>query len=307
MSAINNTPQVTAAPTVQNIPPKPVTTVDDIVIPEPETQKDNSNLLVNALTGLALLGAGSYLVYNLKKGKGIPEKTIEMFKKEGSFFERGIAKTKDGAVFNGKITQITKSGDKIERYYVNGRLQKATKNIDDKGFYDPTKASNYDKTYSYTPDGKLSGVTKTVGIEGEAVTSELVRPIIQKADDFAASGGTVVEGKALKADGTPYTGIIVEQKGADRLLKEYKDGKQVSERLNTTLQDRVTKPDREHYVRNEAELDALAEEAAKQAEEAARLAEEAAKRQNNPINKIKNFFKDLFASKPKTEKTDDII
>ena len=62
MSAINNTPQVTAAPTVQNIPPKPVTTVDDIVIPEPETQKDNSNLLVNALTGLALLGAGSYLV-----------------------------------------------------------------------------------------------------------------------------------------------------------------------------------------------------------------------------------------------------
>ncbi len=257
MSTIN-TPQVITAASAPAIQPKPVTTVDDIVIPEPEEKKDKSNLLAGTLTGLALLGLGSYLIYNVKKGKGIPEKTIEMFKKEGNVFERGIAKTKNGALFNGKIVQKTEKGDKIERYYINGKLQRSTKNVDDKGFYDPTKESNYDKFYSYSPEGKLTGISKTVGNNGKAITTEFVRPVIQKADDFAAQGGKIVDGKAIKADNTPYSGFIVEKNGSDTLIKEYKDGKQVSERLNTTLKDRVTKADGEHYVRNEAELDEIA-------------------------------------------------
>ena len=311
MSTIN-TPQITtaaaAAPSVQ---PKPVTTVDDIVIPEPEKKEDKSNLLAASLTGLALIGVGTYLLYNLRKGKGIPEKTIEMFKKEGNVFERGIAKTKDGTLFSGKITQKTAEGDKIERYYVNGRLQRATKNVDDKGFYDPTKAVNYDKTYQYTPEGKLTNITRTTGVNGEAITTELVRPTIKKAEDFAAQGGKIVDGKAVNADSSAFTGIIIERNGTDRLLKEYKDGKQVSERLNTTLKDRVTKPDGEHYVRNEAELDEIAkqaEEAAKKAQEAAekaareaeqraqeeaarKAAEKADKNKGGLFSKIKNFFK----------------
>ena len=317
MSTVN-TPQIITTPTVAQTvlttaveQPKPVTTVDDIVIPEPEKKEGKSNLLAASLTGLALIGIGGYLLHNLKKGKGIPEKTIEMFKKEGNVFERGIAKTKDGTLFSGKLTQKTANGDKIERYYVNGRLQRATKNVDDKGFYDPTKAVNYDKTYQYTPEGKLTNITRTTGVNGEAITTEITRPVIQKSDDFAAQGGKVVDGKAFKADDTPYTGIIVEQNGTDRLLKEYKDGKLVSERLNTTLKDRVTKPDGEHYVRNEAELDEIAkqaEEAAKKAQEAAekaareaeqraqeeaarKAAEEADKNKGGLFSKIKNFFK----------------
>ncbi len=290
MSTINS--PVNTVPALQNQPvqiaqtqPTTITSADDIVIPAPEEKGNKSNLLAATLTGLGLIGIGSYLFYTLRKGKGVPEKTIEMFKKEGNFFERGIAKTKDGNLFSGKLTQTTQNGDKVERYYVNGQLEKAAKNVDEKGFYDPTKAVNYTKIYNYNSEGKISSISQITGVDGEAIYTEIIKPIILKADDFAAQGGKFVEGKALKADDIPYTGIIVEQKGTDRLLKEYRDGKLVSERLNTTLKDNVTKPDGNHYIRNEEELDKMAEEA------------------KNPLNRIRNFFKDLFVKMKQTKKT----
>ena len=295
MSTVNNMPIGTTpavpAQTVTAEQPKQTTTIDDIVIPEPEKKENKSNLLATSLTGLALLGVGTYLLYNLKKGKGIPEKTIEMFKKEGNVFERGIAKLKDGTLYTGKLTKkVEGTGDKFEYYYVNGRLQRAAKNFDSKGFYDPTKATNYDKIYNYTPEGKLENITRVNGLNGESFISTFTRPNIQKAEDFAAQGGKIIDGKALKADDTPFSGFIVEKNGTDRLIKEYKDGKQVSERLNTTLKNNTTKPDGEHYIRNEAELDEIAENARLQAEQEA-------KQLNSPLNKIKKFFADLFPKK----------
>ncbi len=308
MSYAINTPQIKTTPAaVEQIQPQ-TTAIDDIEIPQPAKKEEKSNLLATSLTGLALLGVAAYLVTKGRKGN-IAEKTIEMFKRDGNTFEKGIAKCKDGTLFSGVLSQTTSSGDKIHRVYQDGKLVRAVKNIDAKGFYDPTKAVNYDKIYSYNSVGKIDKIKHNSVIDGELKSKEIISKNIKKIEAFENEGGKIINGEAIGADSTPYTGILVKGKGENMVIQEYENGVKMSERLNTTLKDKVIKPDKENYVRTKADLDAISEaerkeaeriakEAEKAAEEAKLAAEAKAREQRKLSTKIKNFFKDMFEGNP---------
>lgn len=304
-----NTPQFKATAAVpEQIQPQTTTAIDDIEVPQPPKKEEKSHLLATSLTGLALLGVAAYLVTKGRKGN-IAERTIEMFKRDGNTFEKGIAKCKDGTLFSGVLSQTTSGGDKIHRVYQDGKLVRAVKNFDAQGFHDPTKAVNYDKIYSYNPAGKIDKITHKSVIDGEFKTKEIIPKNIKKMENFEGEGGIIVDGRAVDSSISPYTGTLVSGKGENMVIQEYENGVKMSERLNTTLKDNVIKPDKENYVRTKADLDAIekakrieaervAEEARKAAEEAKQTAEAEARHRRKLSTRIKNFFKDMFEGNP---------
>ena len=102
---------IAAEPIVKNNV-QPATNPADIQVPPPAPKEDGGNKLMNALTGLAMIGAGTMLLYNLRKGRGIDAKTLEAFKAQGGKFEKGIAKLADGSNFTGIIHAVPRLSDR---------------------------------------------------------------------------------------------------------------------------------------------------------------------------------------------------
>lgn len=292
---------IAAEPIVKNNV-QPATNPADIQVPPPAPKEDGGNKLMNALTGLAMIGAGTMLLYNLRKGKGIDAKTLEAFKAQGGKFEKGIAKLADGSNFTGIINKVDDAGNTYFRVYNNGQLTKAVKNVDYKGFADPTKAENFIKEYTYTAEGKIQEIKQTVMKDGECIENILGKKNIQTYNKFANEGGCVFEGEAINADGSKFNGHLVStDKDGDTIIHEFANGKLVSERLNTTLKGNIMKPGANNYVLHEAGI--IAREEARIAEEAARAAEEAARiaKENKWYRRLGRSIKNIFTSKPKTE------
>lgn len=300
----------------QNVPKSP----DDIIIPPPAEKKEGSSALAKALTGLAIASIAGYLLYNLRKGGEIPVKTLEAFKAAGGEIKNGIAKNADGSRFEGILTYRGKGKDanSMRMVYQNGRLQKAFKNFDGK-YANPEKPSHYMKEYIYDSNGKLSVINRTTLVDGEKVVTPILPKNIKtvgmpKGRDFEAAGCKFVDGKPVNADGSDFNGLIVEKLDNDVLIREFKDGKQISEKLNTKLNgaeyekgsefyslDAEGLAKREDEVFNrmvEAEKAVLDEKSKK--ETLGNLIEAlGAKKQEDakPLNRVKNFFSNLFSSK----------
>lgn len=257
----------------------------DINVPPPEEKKEGNSKLMNALTGLAVIGAGAMLLYNLRKGKAPEIKTLEKLRAEGFKFEKGIAKLADGSEFTGVFKHTTKTGDNFFILCENGKITKSAKNVDLAGFADPTKgANNFIKSYGEKGVEEIKRFK-----EGEWVADILApKKNIKMESKFLNEGGYFVDDIPYNADGSAFEGFISKADDIQgTLIKEYKGGKQVSERLNTGFTDKpmggVEKPGLDYYVMNEADI---------VARENARIAEEI--RYNKWYRKlgraIKNFF-----------------
>jgi len=291
---------IAAEPIVKNNVQQ-ATTPADIQVPPPAPKEDGGNKLMNALTGLAMIGAGTMLLYNLRKGKGINAQTLEKFKAQGGKFEKGVAKLADGSNFTGVINKVDEAGNTYIRIYNNGQLTKAAKNVDYKGFADPTKAENFIKEYTYTAEGKIQEIKQTVMKDGECIENILGKKNIQTYNKFANEGGYVFEGEAINADGSKFNGHLVGDVNGDTVIHEFANGKLVSERLNTTLKGNVMKPGANNYVLDEAGI--IAREEARAAEIATRKAEEAARiaKENKWFRRLGRSIKNIFTRNPKTE------
>lgn len=283
--------QVVYQPAVNNISQQQPIQPADIQVPPPAQTEESSNLLWNTITGLALLSTATYLGVNLLKGRGKnPIKTLEAFKQQGGTFEKGVAKLKDGSLYTGIIEHTNKTGDVYYRSYNAGKLESAAKNIDSFYYPDPSKTSHFLKTYGHSPEGKISSIKRTTVQDGNKIEQTLQKTNLKTLENFEASGGKFVEGKPINADGSDFKGFIVERDGANTIIKEYADGKQVSERLNTTLKDRAINGRTNTYNLDEQGLIER---------EQARIAQE--KEMQKWSYKVKNWFKNLFATKPKSE------
>ena len=230
---------------------------EDITVPPPSDSEGGSNYLMNTLTGLALICSAAYIGHNFFKGRGANfEQTVQAFKQKGGYFEKGIAKLQDGSLYTGVLKRKSDiTGNEFFGRYVNGRIVRSGQNVDDLGFYNPEKASAVLKNWKYNSEGKLEGITRTSIVNGNPVVNDVVRKNVVKYEDFIAKGGKLEKGIALNADGSKFKGYIVEYKGNNTVIKEFSDeGKQVSERLNTTIQDRLYKDRTEHYIMNETDL-----------------------------------------------------
>ena len=277
---------------INNAPVK-TTDITDIKVPAPEIKDKSGSMIANTLTGLGILGAATFLAFNMKKAKN-PTQTLSEFKKLGGEIKKGIAKNKDGTLFDGTITHKDKAGNTYFRAYVNGRIQSSGKNLD-KLNYTNGNAAIFGKKYTYDANGKCIKIER-LKIENEnQIIEEIIPKNIKTAEKFTQEGGQIVDGLPIKADGTHYNGAIIEKTDGNLLIKEFKDGKQISERYNATFKDRALKPDAKildenGLIQREQEILEQQKEAERIAEEARRIAEEAKK----PLNRFKNFFKNLF-------------
>ena len=269
---------------------KPVKAADEITVPPPATSENGSNLLMKSLTGLALIATGLYLGKNLLKPSGNIVKTLETFKLQGGKFNRGVATLPDGSTFTGKIKYTSTKGDNYLLEYLEGKIQKVSKNIDEFSFVDPNKASNSIRKWNYSPEGKVTEIRKASIVDDKIVEQALDSKKLKNMQKFTEEGGKIVDGKAINADGTPYTGYLAEVNEQRTLIKGFaEDGRQVSERLNKSLTDRDIRTkvgDVEHYVLDEAGL-------IKREKDAQKL-----------TTKMKNWFKNLFTKKAKPTNTE---
>lgn len=76
------------------------------------------------LGGLAATAAVAIGIIALRKGKIT---TIDSFKKAGNYFEKGIAKNKNGSAFTGVLEHIKKDGTKMSLKYDNGKIVESFK------------------------------------------------------------------------------------------------------------------------------------------------------------------------------------
>lgn len=322
---VNNmvqTPTITAPleRKVLSTPNTPTTNPGEIQVPPPAEKKEDSSPLFKTLTGLAIVSSAAYLLYNLRKG-GNMVKTLENFKAEGGKFEKGLAKNKDGSLFEG-ILQFNKESGTGTCTYVKGRLVSASKNYDEASKLNTDKIENYIKEYSYDSEGKLISIKRKVAKNGTDTVETLTprRDIktagkaYKRKDTFKEEGYKFVDGKAVDKEGNPFTGVIAEKLGNDVMLREYKDGIQISERYNKTLKDHTYRNATESYTMDIDDLaereediiiDILKKEDAKTAE---RMAKEkladlveavGSKKAENakPLNQVKSFFSKIFSSK----------
>lgn len=245
---------------VKTATPQPqVQNPEDIIVPPPSDSDSGSNTLMNTLTGLALIGSAAYIGYNFFKGRGASfSQTLEAFKQSGGHFEKGIAKLKDDKLFTGVIKyKNEKTGNELFRRYVNGKIVSAGKNADELGFYNPSTTENVLKNWTYDANGKLTNLKRMDIKNGNVLEKDVVRKNVIRKSEFVANGGKYEKGVPINADGTKFNGYIVEYNGNNTLIKEYSaEGKQISERLNTTLQDRMLgKDQKQNYILDEQALD----------------------------------------------------
>lgn len=242
-----------------------VKTPDDIAVLPPAKKEEGSSSLMKALTGLAIVGSAAVLLYNLRKSKDMV-KTVQDFKAQGGKFEKGIAKNADGSLFEGILIQRgAKNGNTYTRTYANGRLVNASKNFAEARNVKTDKIENYVKEYSYTKDNKLSSIKTKIYENGKVKTETTTTPTNMLAlGEFKKVGDKnavkIVDGKAVTKDGKKFDGVIAEKLGDDILISEYKDGEQISERLNMTLKDNKFEKGTEFYSLNKSDLQKREEE-----------------------------------------------
>lgn len=288
---------------------QPIQNPADIVVPPPSKHEDGSNMLMNTLTGLALIGTAAYLGYNYLKGRGAnAEKTLEAFKQQGGKFEKGIAMLKDGTKFTGTIIhKAEKSGNEYYRQYVNGQLITAGKNMDASFWNNPAKPTveSFCKQFNYSPEGKLISYDRYAR-NGDTIvksTHNITPKNIVTRENFIKGGGKFNEnGIPQNADGSNFKGFIVDYNGnstigQNTIIKEYADGKQVSERFNISLKDRVIGNRKDTYNLDEQGLIQREQDLIRQEQE--RIAKE--KEMQKLSYKVKTLFKNLFSKNSKTE------
>jgi len=160
------------------------------------------------------------------------------------------------------LTYKDKDGNVFINTYANGNLIRASKNAFEVSKINTDKIPNYIKEYTYTPEGKLKSIQyKTIesGVEKVEILTprrdiKTVGDGFKKVNTFGSEGYTFVDGKPVKADGTPFSGVIAEKLENDVMLREFKDGELISERLGTTLKDNKYKKASESYVMDKDDL-----------------------------------------------------